>query len=141
MANICRWFGLVLVLSLGAGCHGEQAQEKTAFDGDQSAEPILTPEDARTALIEMFDRPDDGNYRRDFLEELLPDLKKEPIKRQDADHITIGPWRCNLTRRWWSAELLFPNAPRHRMNHWSGEFELSADGKWRAKVTSFESAS
>jgi hypothetical protein len=129
-----RWAVLIVVLL--AGCAAEQG-EPTEAQVEPSAPAPLTAEEARSALKEMLQRP--GEDKMGWLFHLARDLD-EPIEQRPDRTISIGRWRCNLKEKWFAAQVIFPKALRHNRNDYRGEFEQTADGTWRARITEQSSA-
>jgi hypothetical protein len=99
-----------------------------------AAEPELTAEEARKALIEMLERPGEDVG---WLERLSADLE-EPAEDKGEGKVEIGRWRCDLKEKTFRADVHFPKAHYHRHNFYRGEFRWTRNG-WRAEVTGGES--
>jgi hypothetical protein len=146
---------LVGLALLFCGCT-EQAGETTSVEEGKDAirpgrvEDVqinrdLGPEEARQALIEMIEHR--GDHQVSFLALALPQVKafgqgkakRDEIRVETEGEVQIGPFCCELKERRFNAVMLFPKALRHRDNFWTGVFERSPSGKWRAKITSFKS--
>ena len=131
-----------LVVSPSVGCRREAARlEKDAAESGIELQE-LSAESARKALIEMIEGGE--VERHDFLKLLLPSLKTDAVDSSDpalgTGEIQIGEWRCNLRNATFGVTMTFPKADFHAFNSWNGVFERTAEGKWRAKITSFQSA-
>jgi len=113
--------GLLFML---VGCEG-QRQEK---DIGEVRQPPHTADGAKEALLSM-------DLRQIGPGVLVPMPKNDPIEIDNADEISIGAYHCNLKERTFQVNAEYPNAHRHKFNRVSGVFELSAHGKWVAKVT------
>jgi hypothetical protein len=130
-----HWKGLVLsgLLASLVGCASSPSSAPVVNE-------TLTAEDAKNALLEMFEYPDEQEMDWGFLDFLSQDLEKKPITVVNADEIEIGRWEINLRQKTFRAALFFPKAHRHSHNRWKGLFQRrGTDGKWQAKLT--ESAS
>jgi hypothetical protein len=98
--------------------------------GDQPDSRSLGPEEARKALEELHARPDKDVSHPDW----LPPLVNENIRRLAPGEITIGAWLCDLNNKTFQVSVEFPGAHRHRINSWTGVFERTAKGGWRARI-------
>jgi len=93
-----------------------------------------TPEEARTALIEMVEE-----YEKNFplsketaeslkSKKAINELKNAKIYRE-LDHTMIGPWICDLSDNRFSTTV---KKTRAYVTHMYGRFELGTDGRWKA---------
>jgi hypothetical protein len=107
--------------------------------GKAAAGESPTPEEARSALVELVETFDFQNL--DLSKEIVEKLKsKESIEelksaknlRSEGDRAYIGGWSCNLSKKRF-AKLL----ERTRANEVAleGRFELGSDGRWKAVAT------
>jgi hypothetical protein len=98
----------------------------------------LTPEAARKALVAV---DGNGHEMNGWGWELLyREAKTATIKAIDENTCEIGLWHCNLANKTFDGTVIFPKAHSHHFNEWHGVFELTPEGKWRAKVTGASSA-
>jgi hypothetical protein len=98
--------------------------------------PLLGPEDARKALEDLRANPSKNVSHPDW----LPPLINEDIRQVAPDEITIGKWHCDLRKKTFGVSVEFPQARRHRLNFWTGLFERTPTGGWRARITEGGSA-
>jgi len=123
----------LLTLSVAVGCSNNRNPQKESSTGN--VDHPLTPEIARTALIQMMDNPGPNVSRRDLLGDALPALKTSPVEKYAEKFIQIGPCVIDLKTATFAIRVEFPNADRHKSNHWNGEFRRSKEGVWTAEVT------
>lgn len=132
MTHAARMIVALSTLSAFTGCARERRADSAATGGDEQA-ALLTPEEAKRALLNMGDRQASAGI-------MVPPPNDEPIEVVSEGKIKVGIYECNLKEKTFHAAALYPNAPRHKVNELSGVFERGADGKWTVKVTRAMSA-
>ena len=107
-----------------AGC----AQADAERHEEQAESPVLTAEDARSALIEMVSRihPNDPWWQ-------LATLKNSPLEKGEGGEVVAGAWTWNPSERWFRLDMGTP-ADAFWWTYY-GKFEVSAEGKWHATIT------
>ena len=123
IVHFARLLMICVPPALALGCQG---QEQGSF---KEAKTMITPEEARAALIEMIE--EDYDKLLPPLQRELDVLKKEPVVFLDNTNFRIGNLHCNQTD--FSFVFTFHNP--HIMLEYDGMFVMGADRKWKAMIT------
>ena len=91
------------------------------------AEPAITVDAAKSALVELMNKTDDSDLHR--LLNHFGDVVAEYSK--DKNTVTFGPWECDLNAK--SFSFFFASHPDVYLEY-GGSFLRQSDGKWVAKV-------
>ena len=122
---VMRAIAFVCVLLPVEGCSA--AKSDSSRDSDQKARTLLDAEEARQALIAMVEKSNDPCLRAGIAR-----LKTDMARMTGNGRISIGKWDIDLARATFVLTLIKEPDFLHT---YSGVFERSSDGKWKARIT------